>query len=141
VVGLAVGADGLQSLVETPKEIDTMPELQFHDKIFYSGEPQVVDGKQYFPVTVSGIFGDPWFAAWPGIGPSPASFTMKAYADENGNIYRPDGPRDELRYGQLQRRGYSPEEITEYYVGRKRHTRKVRAEIPARCISRVVKKQ
>jgi hypothetical protein len=61
----------------------------FLDDIFYTYRLVVIGNLELTPIYVTGEYGYPWFNGWPGIGPSPAPYKMKAYIDAQGNIYRP----------------------------------------------------
>ena len=65
------------------------------DAAFRSGEIQTINGEAFRPVFVSGYFGT--FAClpngWPGVGPSPAPYKMKAFRAEDGAVWQPAGGR------------------------------------------------
>ena len=69
-------------------------------KEIVSGVYQAIGNEKYYPVTVTGYFGDPIFTNWPGIGPSPAKYKMKAFVDNSGVLYHSDGNRD---FGQFRK--------------------------------------
>ena len=53
----------------------------------YSGPPLALD--EFAPVFMRGDYAAPVFSGWPGVGYSSTPFTMKAYIDGRGNLYRP----------------------------------------------------
>jgi len=59
------------------------------DDNFYASRSFVVAGIELFPVHISGYYSEPFFSGWPGVGYSPAPFSMKAFIDKSGQVYRP----------------------------------------------------
>ena len=56
----------------------------------YDPQPTPAPAGEYSPVFVRGSYGCPIFSGWPGVGTSPADFSMKAYVDDKGIIYHRD---------------------------------------------------
>ena len=60
-----------------------------HDKQFYTMTSCVVNGVKLFPIAVKGYWDAAYFEGWPGVGYSRAPFSMKAFVDETGQVWRP----------------------------------------------------
>ena len=63
-----------------------------------AGSHQTIGEERYYPVYVTGHFGDVIFTNWPGVGPSPSSYKMKAFVNSAGRLYYSDGSRDNGSY-------------------------------------------
>lgn len=64
------------------------------DAAFRSGASQIVhDGESFKPVYVCGYFNTFACIGWPGVGPSPAPYSMKALLAEDGAVWKPAGGR------------------------------------------------
>lgn len=75
----------------------TVPATALHDKPFYGTSQLIVGDLALVPVHVTGNCMLSHFSGWPGVAYSQHDFTMKAFRDQNGNIYRPARSHNEER--------------------------------------------
>lgn len=66
-----------------PNPMTTGPDW-FTDELFHRVPQRECNGLVLYPCYVSGYDSNDWFVGWPGIGPSPAQFSMKAFATADG---------------------------------------------------------
>ena len=66
----------------------SVPKSIFHDSNFYTQPIVNILGMQLHPVEVSGYHNASYFSGWLGVGYSPAPFSMKAFQNETGQVYR-----------------------------------------------------
>ena len=84
VGGFADGVYTPSAWVQNPYQAD------FSDEIFYSGKVQVINDLELTPIHVHGNCMEQFFnGSWPGISYSQVPYTMKAFQDQNGRVYRP----------------------------------------------------
>ena len=66
----------------------SVPKLIFQDSSFYRIPVVEIAGMRLHPVHVSGYHDASYFSGWLGVGYSPAPFSMKAFQDDDGKVYR-----------------------------------------------------